>query len=788
MYKRLHKDIETEIKNYSSNNSYLTSVLLDRLMILFFLQGNKVLPKNTLQENLNNCIKENKSFHHYLVRLLELINTEYSKRKSSDLDIQNIPYLNISILKVPTELNNFNLENELYQSILKKFSRYVWKFEEDNKALTITPSVLGNVFEKYINQKDMGAYYTEVDTTNYITKNTVILAVINKLENKDKLVGSMITKLINNPETFIVIEKNHKYSYEKRHYQSILVQIEDEVRKGNVKDFEDFVRHNIDLLSLIISSVQEESSIELLEDIYETLKGISILDPTCGTGAFIISALDIMLELYNSIDNRLCDINKSNSLSIYKETENKEFNFAKYCIENNLYGVDIMEESIEILKTRLYLRLLNCFKDKSNIISFPEIKLNFKSGNSLVGEVKITEKEIDLNEMDRLTFLNYSTLVSDTINFEEWKQKVKPFHWYKEYDEILENGGFDCIIGNPPYIEYSKVKKFQYELFGYKTIKCGNLYAFTLERSYQLLKEDGILGMIVPISIISTPRMSILRELFEDNSQFVFYSNFGDRPGTLFNGVHQKLTIVLTQKKSSNSNQAKIYTSNYYHWYKDEREKLFRTLYYLPNPFIKKGESSYYKIGDKQQVSIINKINENKQTLEQLLGQKGSYKIYLSMRMTFWTKAFLTDKKSNEFKEFGFQNETDSKVVMALLNSTLFFMYWECISDCWHLTGKELRNFKFDIEKLDGDIKIKLESLAEQLENELEHSKVYIGSVQTEYEYRHKKCKHIIDQIDMQVGKHYGLTKSELEYLKFYQLKYRMSDELETYLNELGGE
>ena len=96
---------------------------------------------------------------------------------------------------------------------------------------------------------------------------------------------------------------------------------------------------------------------------------------------------------------------------------------------------------------------------------------------------------------------------------------------------MLKRGGFDCIIGNPPYIEYSRVRKSQYELFDYKTIKCGNLYAFTLERSYQLLNEGGVLGMIVPISIISTPRMSELRNLLRENSDFIFYSNFGDAAG-----------------------------------------------------------------------------------------------------------------------------------------------------------------------------------------------------------------------------------------------------------------
>src|SRR5699024_2099315 len=149
----------------------------------------------------------------------------------------------------------------------------------------------------------------------------------------------------------------------------------------------------------------------------------------------------------------------------------------------------------------------------------------------------------------------------------------------------------------------------------YKTIKCGNLFAFTLERSCQLLKENGVLGMIVPISIISTPRMASLRELLKNNGHFVFYSNFGDRPGTLFNGVHQKLTIILIQKNSNQNSNAKIYTTSYYHWYNNERNKLFQTLYYNRN-FLAEHEDLYYKVGDEEQLRIISKINKNSKTLK----------------------------------------------------------------------------------------------------------------------------------------------------------------------------
>lgn len=777
-YKKLHNEIESKLEIELINKSYFSSVVLDRLMILFFLQYNNVFPSNYLQEQLKACIEENKSFHKFLYVLVKNINTNHNHRVDQMFEI---PYLNMSVLNFPDIYKEYILSNDVYQDIINKFEKYKWVLEDNDEKLTITPSILGNVFEKYINQKEMGAYYTENDTTNYITKNAIILSVINKMKNKEEFIKLLSWNLANQPKRFLNIEKSYQYNYEKDHIDTLINKIEKEIDARNISNLEDFIRINVNLMSLMKFTIETIDCKEMLEDLYISMKSMSILDPTCGTGAFIMTALETMVELYIDVDKRLNNLNEKSSF--ISSNVKSELDYIIFCIENNLYGVDIMEESIEILKTRLFLRLMKCFDDYENI-KIPEITMNFKTGNTLVGEVE----KIDPNEtnLDEISYIPYSIL-DNYSGVEDWKRRIKAFHWCNEFKEIMNNGGFDCIIGNPPYIEYSKVRKSQYEIFGYQTINCGNLFAFTLERSYQLLAEGGIMGMIVPISVISTPRMAKVRNLLRQNSNFIFYSNFGDRPGTLFNGVHQKLTIIISEKNSHNDHNTNIYTSKYYHWYQNERDKLFNSLYYQLNHLIDESDNIYYKIGDSQQESILEKLESNKNSLYDILSQDGPYKVYLSMRMTFWAKAFLNEKKSNEFKEFGFKNDVDSKVIMAILNSSLFFMYWESISDCWHITTKELKNFMFDIDKMDMNIRIKLSNLAQQLEDELELTKVYIGSVQTDYEYRHKNCKHIIDEIDYYIGKHYGLSDSELNYLKYYQLKYRMSDEIDVYLEELGG-
>src|SRR4029077_9975536 len=86
--------------------------------------------------------------------------------------------------------------------------------------------------------------------------------------------------------------------------------------------------------------------------------------------------------------------------------------------------------------------------------------------------------------------------------FADWKRSHQPFHWFVEFFGILNKGGFDVIIGNPPYVEYTKVQS-TYQVRGYKTAECGNLYAFILERSEALIGSKGRVGFIVPIALVS---------------------------------------------------------------------------------------------------------------------------------------------------------------------------------------------------------------------------------------------------------------------------------------------
>ena len=112
---------------------------------------------------------------------------------------------------------------------------------------------------------------------------------------------------------------------------------------------------------------------------------------------------------------------------------------------------------------------------------------------------------------------------------------------------------------------------------------------------------------------------------------------------------------------------------------------------------------------------------------------------------------------------------------MCLLNSSLFFTQWIALSDCWHITRKELDSFS--VPEIDEQRKRQFSALAIRLSEKLESTKVYIGSKQVDYEYKHKLCKDVIDEIDDALMAVYDLDNDDINYVKTFKLKYRLSND-----------
>lgn len=381
-------------------------------------------------------------------------------------------------------------------------------------------------------------------------------------------------------------------------------------------------------------------------------------------------------------------------------------------LTSSIFGNDISYESILLSKIRIYFTIINELKDKANAKQLAKI-------------------------------LNKNFTCNDYITVQSARPK------------------YDIIVGNPPYVEYGKLPVKPNSNYG-------NIYADILCNAVCELKSSGVIGFVIPLSFVATSRMQSIREDMYKKLNRIFILNYADRPDCLFDGVHQKLSILFGIK---GAHKCVTYTSSYYHWYNSERRDLLNNCKIFPSS----PKNQYIpKIGNVYESSIFEKINNVKgESLLSLLNtQNKQSSVYVNMRACFWMKAFSFNPGSKEYKEFGCPSEM-RPYLLAILNSNLFFLYWTIVSDCWHITNKELSEFFVPTDGVCLDI---FRILTSKLERKLERTKKYIGSVQTQYEYKHRECKPEIDVIDDALQDIYGLTDEEVAFLKEYKLKYRMSN------------
>lgn len=363
--------------------------------------------------------------------------------------------------------------------------------------------------------------------------------------------------------------------------------------------------------------------------------------------------------------------------------------------------------------------------------------------------------------------LQYYEYLQDKRNVSLLENALRGHFTVEDYVTSIReiNRCYDVMIGNPPYVEYSNLTTVPQGNFG-------NAYCDVLNNVTRELNNTGSIAFVVPLSYVSTPRMNAIRDIFRASFKKQFVLSFADRPDCLFVGAHQKLCIIIASRKSTEDTRG-IYTSTYYYWYKSERNKLFNSLSVYRNVFV--SVSGAPKIGNIQESHLYQKTHLGGRSLLSCLTQHdNTTPLFLNMRGCFWMKAFSFSPGSSEYKQFSVRKD-DYGYIMCLLNSSLFFTQWIALSDCWHITRKELDSFS--VPEIDEQRKRQFSALAIRLCEKLESTKVYIGSKQVDYEYKHKLCKDVIDEIDDALMAVYDLDNDDINYVKTFKLKYRLSND-----------
>ena len=619
------------------------------------------------------------SFFKTYLKLFDLLQTTEAQR----IETLNLYLLGYFTSIIPS-FKDTNVEESVHEAIISELNKYSWSLNEADSSSVITPNVVGSVVEKIVNRKETGSYYTPRDTTNYIAKYSIVFSLLCKCDS---------TSLAN-----LFYEQ-----YSSPTNQCVLNDDKDPV--------------------ISLSNAINKLSLEERMIVFRVLLDFTIIDPTCGTGAFIIAAADILVRIY-----------KATNMYLFMSLND----FAINLFQKNLYGIDILDCAISLINLRCKLYLYNLGISQEIVDS---IEFHFYKGDSL-------------------TKIN-----SLTYNSGLWDLR-----------DIFDAGGFDCVIGNPPYIEASKSGVDISEYGEYKTQKCGNLYAYIFENALSMLQNNSYMGMIVPISIVSTQRMEPLRTLLFESCENIYLANFSDRPSCLFTGVHQKLSIVFT-KKTRPFNGCKVYSTTYLHWSKSERSSLFESIKYCRTTKELIDSTGVPKIGDGTKLSIIRQIAACPHPVVDMFTPTDTQNnVYMNQRMTFWAKCFTAPEPSNEYKTFHIKEGLDNKAVAALFNSSLFYMLWETYSDCWHITSADINTLRVPGSFFDQDLQTELSAAEIALENKLKETREYIYSKQTDYIFVHRKCINEIHHLNDIVAKVYGFSTEEIEYIQSYNERYRLSN------------
>jgi hypothetical protein len=913
------------------DQEWYASVMLNRLMFIYFIQRKGFLDghHDYLRDRLIRTKQEfgkDKFYSFYRYFLLRLFHEGLGGReRTAELEklLGRIPYLNgglfdIHELERPDRYGKaIQIPDKAFEAIFDYFDGWRWHLDErplraDNE---INPGVLGYIFEKYINQKQMGAYYTEEDITEYISKNTVIPFLFDAARPKCRIAfdnpnGPTIWDLLKaDPERYIYPALLHgkdkplpanitaglkdvfqraswnkpapaEFALPTEIWREVVArrkrceELHAKLAGGEIRDINDLITLNLNIRQFAQDVIENCEGPELLRAFWRAIERVTILDTTAGSGAFLFAALNVLEPLYEACLDRMEafveDLHRSGEkhrpekFSDFRKVlenvaahPNRRYFIFKSIILNNLFGVDIMEEAVEICKLRLFLKLAaqvepDNAKDNFGIEPLPDIDFNIRAGNTLVGyatadevrrafkegpggQTKLLlgdssdayqrfEEQVELADrafsqfrdmqtehgMDAREFVNakqtlrerlkaleeelnrhlaseYGVKASDKTAYNKWLKSHQPFHWLVEFYGIVNSGGFDVIIGNPPYVELNKLD--DYQIRGYACEESGNLYAIVIERCAALGQKVGRQGYIVPVSSVSTDRYATFQRLLNEREDW--FSSYDDRPSRLFDGLeHIRLTIHLIGRPARS---AQLFSTRYNKWMSEERSLLFSQLSFtsaLPALV----ECTLPKLCSVVEHAIIPKLLAQQHKLSSYSGT-GQHRIFYSRKVGYFLQVLnfaprVLDGKGrsrppSEFKELNFRNEEHAALALCCLNSSLFYWFVTVFSDCRHVNKREVDAFPINLEALAGSgSKKQLLKLARTLMDDLQKN-----SENRTMRFQHdtltvqciypKSSKPILDEIDRVLAAHYGFTDEELDFIINYDIKYRMGRDAE---------
>jgi hypothetical protein len=709
----------------------------------------------------------------------------------------NFDWVNVDLL-LPNELfsnKNRTKEGDIGDGILDIFDRYNFTVNEEEdleKEVALDPELLGKIYEKlnairednlgeYIKvlksgkkgeetkfNKEYGVYYTPREIVRYMCQESLIDYLETELNGKVK--REDIEKFVKFGDLFL---EHERLAVEKR----------EKIEKGEIKGTK--YEHEI-----------PESIVENAETIYKLLDEIKICDPAVGSGAFPIGMLHEIVKL-------------KQLLSIYLGKYVSTYDLKRYVIENSLYGVDIDPGAVEICKLRFWLSLVVDEDDFENIKPLPNLDYKVVCGDSLLGVVnkfkgisfwdnedlkKIEDLESkyrnETNALKRQSLKEEIDKLIFRITKGEFSFEVYFFRVFRE------KGGFDVVIGNPPYGAKYTLKHKEYFMQNYITAgaereskKDGwaskyslDSYALFIERGFSLLKTNGNLIFIVPISITSSDSVESLQYLLEKNCKVIKISSYAVRPQPVFQNSVVNTSIISFIKTLTPAE--KILCTKMYRKSKDIKiSDILNNLEFIDvKEFKLKGR--YPKISYQIEKDILRKIfDKNNIPIGNLIRSQGKPIYYRTSGGRYFK--IVTNYPTGSTKEKALYFDKDiADIIGAILSSNLFFWFYQIYSNNLDLKLYDISIFCIPYKKLleNPDLIKKIEEVYNEYLSDIEKNAIVKKTTQYKKikefkEYRIRKSKHIIDKIDDLICPLYGMTEQEIDFIKNYEIKFRLSEE-----------
>ena len=549
---KIDHNLKKEFLNKKIISFEYSKKFMAQMIFIFFLQKkgwmgiknkNKSIDTNLGPKNFifNLFDKDYRDYNNFYNDILEPLFYEGLSKKTENNYFKflncKLPFFNISLFE---PINNYDwkgtqikIKNSTIEDLLDKFKRFNFTVNEEqdlDQEIAVDPEMLGKVLENLMQddeRKLFGVFYTPRNIVYDMCKKSLLYHLQDKLdfEDNNKYLANFIS------------------SSKLRNFDNL---------KKNDKKFKSFIEKFADKIDL-------------------ELQKIKIIDPAVGSGAFLVEFLTLIVNLRSNLYYKKND----KILSIY--------NLKKFTIKNSIFGVDINKTSTEIAKMRLWLALI-VDEEKYNIYkSLPNLEFNLCEGNSL-SDANTLLTNIDINLMKDLKDQYYDE--SDSTKKKKIEKQLKLileeyqdtniFNFEVNFNDVFNNGGFDIVIGNPPYeilkAEQNKEKMRLKKLLLYDPAFEGELNYFKLFicKSMSLLKENGLLSFIFQYSFLGDKTCSKVRDLAINNNRIIEIEAFPERDDhntRVFESAKMSVcTLLLKRKKIDN------YSFNLFLW-KDKFKK-----------------------------------------------------------------------------------------------------------------------------------------------------------------------------------------------------------------------